>query len=287
MRCDVEAHKEITYTTTYNLFYTLNTTSNNIHTYIMRPSAIRQAGRALGGGLAKPSRPQSSRASYICASCRNTSVSTTRARPTFTSTATSRAFSSTQYRRQDSNAQDSVLPQTYYDMFPETFPSGPPPKSPFTPDLKKLRKEFIQLQGLAHPDRASADKQRQAEALSSRINEAYKTLQDPLRRARYLLAQQGIDVEDESAQISDKALLMEVMEAREAVEEVEDEEGLVEIRAENDARIAASVGVLEQCFEKGDMDAAAQEAIRLRYWSNIAESIHGWEKGVGGGLNHH
>jgi molecular chaperone HscB len=102
-----------------------------------------------------------------------------------------------------------------------------------------------------------------------------------------LLAQQGIDVEDESAQISDNALLMEVMEAREAVEEVEDEEGLVSIREENDRRIGESVKVLEACFEKGDLEAAAQEAIRLRYWSNIAESIHGWEKGVGGGLNHH
>lgn len=123
--------------------------------------------------------------------------------------------------------------------------------------------------------------------MSARINEAYKTLQDPLRRARYLLAQQGIDVEDESAQITDNALLMEVMEAREAVDEVESEEGLASIKEENDGRIDASVNVLEECFSKGDFDAAAQEAIRLRYWSNIAESIHGWEKGVGGGLNHH
>lgn len=254
----------------------------------MRSHTIRQAGRALGSGLTNASRSQSSRApSYICTSCRNTPVLTTSARPAFTPTATSRTFSTTRSRRQDSNSQDTVLPQTYYDMFPETFPSGPPPKSPFTPDLKKLRKEFIQLQALAHPDRASADKQRQAEALSARINEAYKTLQDPLRRARYLLAQRGIDVEDESAQISDNALLMEVMEAREAVEEVEDEEGLQGIREENDARIAASVDVLERCFESGDVEAAAQEAIRLRYWANIAESIHGWEKGVGGGLNHH
>jgi molecular chaperone HscB len=108
-----------------------------------------------------------------------------------------------------------------------------------------------------------------------------------LRRARYLLAQQGIDVEDESAQISDNALLMEVMEAREAVEEVEDEEGLVSIREENEGRIEESVKVLEECFGKGDLEGAAQEAIRLRYWANIAESIHGWEKGVGGGVNHH
>lgn len=253
----------------------------------MRSNTIRQAGRAIGTGLKNSTRSQSSRAPYICASCRSTSILTPTARPAFASSVTSRAFSTTPYRRQDSKAQGSVLPQTYYDMFPETFPSGPPPKSPFTPDLKKLRKEFIQLQGLAHPDRASADKQRQAEALSARINEAYKTLQDPLRRARHLLAQHGIDVEDESAQISDNALLMEVMEAREAVEEVEDEEGLVSIREENDARIAASVDVLEKCFEKSDVEAAAQEAIRLRYWSNIAESIHGWEKGVGGGMNHH
>lgn len=102
-----------------------------------------------------------------------------------------------------------------------------------------------------------------------------------------MLAQRGIDVEDESAQISDNALLMEVMEAREAVEEVEDEEGLVGIREENEARMGESVRVLESCFEKGDLEAAAQEAIRLRYWANIAESIHGWEKGVGGGINHH
>ena len=251
----------------------------------MRSSIARSAVRAVASG------PQNTRAPYICASCRTTTYFQAAARQSFTPTVTSRAFSATAFRKQDSSAQSNpqgtTLPQTYYDLFPNTFPSGPPPKAPFTPDLKQLRKEFIQLQGLAHPDRASADKQRQAEALSARINEAYKTLQDPLRRARYLLAQHGIDVEDESAQISDNALLMEVMEAREAVEEVEDEEGLVSIREENEARIGESVKVLEKCFEKGELEAAAQEAIRLRYWSNIAESIHGWEKGVGGGINHH
>jgi molecular chaperone HscB len=259
-------------------------------TNIMRSNTLRNAARTLSGGLKEASRPQSSRALYVCANCRTTSFSTATRQP-FAPAIATRAFSALPSQKQDPTTQPTTqetgLPQTYYDLFPNTFPSGPPPKAPFTPDLKQLRKEFIRLQGLAHPDRAGADKQRQAEALSARINEAYKTLQDPLRRARYLLAQQGIDVEDESAQISDNALLMEVMEAREAVEEVEDEEGLVGIREENDARIGESVKVLEACFEKGDLEAAAQEAIRLRYWSNIAESIHGWEKGVGGGLNHH
>lgn len=179
------------------------------------------------------------------------------------------------------------MPQTHYDFFPETFPHGPPPKSPFNPDLKRLRREFLQLQAKSHPDLASSDKKRQAEATSMRINEAYKALQDPLKRAQYLLSLRGIDVEDESAKLSENALLMEVMEAREAVEEVENEEELASIREENNGRIDASVGVLEEAFAAEDVERAAQEAIRLRYWMNIEESIHGWEKGKGGGVLHH
>jgi Fe-S protein assembly co-chaperone HscB len=129
-----------------------------------------------------------------------------------------------------------------------------------------LRREFLQLQAKAHPDLAAQDQKRQAEALSMRVNEAYKTLQDPLRRARYLLSLRGIDVEDDSAKLEENELLMEVMEAREAVEEVENEEQLVEIREGNNERIDASVSVLSEAFADGDMDRAAQEAVRLRYW---------------------
>lgn len=102
-----------------------------------------------------------------------------------------------------------------------------------------------------------------------------------------MLSLRGIDVEDESAKLSENELLMEVMEAREAVEEVEGEEELVELKAENNVRIDASVRILEEAFAKGDLDTAAQEAIRLRYWMNIEESIQGWEKGKGGGILHH
>lgn len=154
-------------------------------------------------------------------------------------------------------------------------------------DLKQLRKEFLQLQAKAHPDLAPQDRKRQAEALSMRINEAYKTLQDPLKRAQYLLRLQNIDVEDESAQLNDNALLMEVMEAREAVEEVEDEEDLVELKASNQTRVEESERILEETFKHGDMESAANEAVRLRYWKNIEESIQGWEKGKGGGMIHH
>lgn len=183
--------------------------------------------------------------------------------------------------------ESSQYPQNHYDFFPQTFPQGPPPKASFSPDLKQLRKEFLQLQAKAHPDLAPQHQKRRAEALSMRINEAYKTLQSPLRRAQYLLSQQGIDVEDESAKLDDPSLLMEVMEAREAVEEVEDEEQLEGIRAENNERIEASVRRLENAFRDNELENAAKEAIKLRYWANIEESISGWEKGRGGGVLHH
>lgn len=184
---------------------------------------------------------------------------------------------------------------THYSIFPQTFPRGPPPHTSFSPDLRQLRKEYLQLQAKAHPDVASAAHKSHAEAVSARINEAYKTLQDPLRRAQYLLAQKGIDVADDSAKLDAETdggggaelLLMEVMEAREAVDDVDDEEGLVKIRSENHARIDKSVRILESAFAEDDLATAAREAVKLRYWMNIDESIKGWEKGSGGGNNHH
>ena len=79
--------------------------------------------------------------------------------------------------------------------------------------------------------------------------------------------------------MEDTGLLMEVLEAREAIEDAEREEDLEGLRTENEARIEASVGVLEEAFQKDDLEAAKNEAVRLRYWVNIRESLDSWEKG--------
>ncbi|KAI7696269.1 hypothetical protein KC353_g17608 [Hortaea werneckii] len=256
----------------------------------MRRSIIQSTSSALRHDLLSAPRQA---APFICATCRRAAIQA----PTHPSRTAQRTFVTSPSRLQEASAAsqqqssqtgtNTQAPQTHYDFFPSTFPSGQPPHSPFTPDLKQLKKEYIQLQAKSHPDHAPAGHERQAEALSMRINEAYRTLSDPLKRAQYLLSLRGIDVEDESAKMSGGPLLMEVMEAREAVDEVEDEEGLGEIKAENDGRIAQSVGVLDEAFAREDMERAAEEAIRLRYWMNIEESIRGWEKGKGGGVIHH
>ncbi|KAF2225394.1 HSCB C-terminal oligomerization domain-containing protein, partial [Elsinoe ampelina] len=179
------------------------------------------------------------------------------------------------------STKESLLPQTHYEYFPLTLGAErTPPKGPFKIDLKALRREFLQLQAKAHPDLAPASKKRQAEGLSARINEAYKTLQNPLLRAQYLLSLRGIDVaEDETAKVEDPDLLMEVLETRETIEEAEKEEDLEGLKETNEGRIAESEEVLGKAFEGDDMETAKEEAVRLRYWVNIRESIDGWEKG--------
>ncbi|KIW07944.1 Fe-S protein assembly co-chaperone HscB [Verruconis gallopava] len=190
-----------------------------------------------------------------------------------------RHFSHTK-RRSDlpSNAR------THYDFFPSTLPDGPPPSGSFSVDLKQLRNEFLKLQAAAHPDRHPPERKAAAEALSSRINEAYKTLQSPLLRAQYLLSLKGDNSStDDAAKLGegadDQTLLMEVLELREQIEEAETEEEIRKIKEENDVRIADSVKVLEEAFKKDDVAEAAKEAVKLRYWVNIDETLHAWEEG--------
>jgi molecular chaperone HscB len=172
------------------------------------------------------------------------------------------------------------IPKTHYGFFPKTLSSGPPPSGPFHVDIRELRKEFLQLQAVAHPDRHPASLKTRAEATSARINEAYKTLQNPLLRAQYLLSLRGIDVaEDETAKVDDPELLMEVLDTREEIENAAEEEDLDEMKRINVERIEASEKVLDRAFKEDDIVGAKEEAVRLRYWVNIKESLDGWEKG--------
>ena len=72
---------------------------------------------------------------------------------------------------------------------------------------------------------------------------------------------------------------MEVLEARETIEEAQSEEDLAELREGNQRKIEYSVGALEEAFAKDDLERAKGEAVRLRYWVNIQDSLHAWEKG--------
>jgi molecular chaperone HscB len=87
-------------------------------------------------------------------------------------------------------------------------------------DATELESNFRELQAYVHPDRhvrASDADQRLAMQWASRVNEAFQTLREPLRRANYLLGLKGHDTGLESNTAMPVEFLMAQMELREAV----------------------------------------------------------------------
>jgi molecular chaperone HscB len=77
-----------------------------------------------------------------------------------------------------------------------------------TIDTAALEKQFYSLSRRLHPDRfASRPVAEQEEALtkSSLLNDAYRTLKDPVLRTQYLLKLEGVELEEQSKAATDAA----------------------------------------------------------------------------------
>jgi molecular chaperone HscB len=75
-------------------------------------------------------------------------------------------------------------------------------------DLAVLEKEFYALSRRLHPDVfAQAESVERAWSLeqSSMLNDAYRTLKDPIKRTQYLLRLEGVELEEQSKQATEKA----------------------------------------------------------------------------------
>jgi molecular chaperone HscB len=75
-------------------------------------------------------------------------------------------------------------------------------------DTALLEREFYELSRKLHPDLcARADKREQEWSLqqSSLLNDAYRTLKDPIKRTEYLLQLEGVQLEEQSKTATEKA----------------------------------------------------------------------------------
>ncbi len=92
-------------------------------------------------------------------------------------------------------------------------------------NLAELDQRYLALQGRVHPDKhahlGDAEK-RLAMQWATRANEAYQTLKQPLKRARYLLELVGVDPQIENNTAMPIEFLVEQMEWREATFEARD-----------------------------------------------------------------
>lgn len=145
-------------------------------------------------------------------------------------------------------------------------------------DRETLEAQYLELAKRWHPDRfVSSPSQEQAAAqrMAAQVNEAYRTLKDPVRRAEYLVKLGGIDLDssdpETGAPAPSPAFLMEMLERRDAIEEGErdPEDVLDEVESELDESLRAATKALEA----QDIKAAADYLVQHRYFQRLADEL--------------
>jgi molecular chaperone HscB len=173
-------------------------------------------------------------------------------------------------------------------------------------DAVALEREFYRLSRRLHPDvyaRASEQEQEWSLANSSLLNDAYRTLKDPIKRTEYLLKLEGIVSPDEGgAKKEDRVpadLLEEVFELNMQLDEMrmtremgEDDpqlqKDLVAAKENFDGQFKSTDAALEDLWEKWDAgidasdearkqsakDGMAALLDRRRYIRNLVNSVN-------------
>jgi molecular chaperone HscB len=107
--------------------------------------------------------------------------------------------------------------------------------SAYVLDAVSLERAYREIQARIHPDRfvnSGEAEKRASMQWTTRVNEAYRTLKDPVLRAKYLLEQAGLDVGFETNTAMAPAFLMRQMELRESLEEAKDAAALDSLAAQ-------------------------------------------------------
>jgi molecular chaperone HscB len=147
-------------------------------------------------------------------------------------------------------------------------------------DPARLENGYRQLQSRVHPDRfatATDAERRVAMQWAARANEAYRTLKDPVDRARYLLSLKGFDTGEESNTAMPPDFLMQQMEWREAVSDLSrarDTPGLGRLREELGHERAEMLRLLERAIDReSNYDAGCSLVRKLRFLEKLDEEI--------------
>ena len=147
-------------------------------------------------------------------------------------------------------------------------------------DASRLEHGYRELQSQVHPDRfaaATEAERRVAMQWAARANEAYRTLRDPLERARYILSLKGYDTEEETNTSMPADFLMQQLEWREAVagaRAAHDARALREVSARLGEERREMLHVLERALDSDSNYEAGRSLVRkLRFLERLDEEI--------------
>jgi molecular chaperone HscB len=164
-------------------------------------------------------------------------------------------------------------------------------------DAPALERSYRELSLKLHPDRfaqADAKERRLSLEQTTALNEAYKTLKDPVKRAFYLLKLQGVDLDRDDASAQKNMpldFLEEVMELREALDEAIQAKDLerarkmaTDVEGRRKSALQEAVDTL-RTLEKGvpvesSVKKASHALGRVRYFTRFLEQVDAFEEEV-------
>jgi molecular chaperone HscB len=146
----------------------------------------------------------------------------------------------------------------------------------FEIDSQLLAEQYRKLQQTVHPDRyanASERDRRMSVQQAADVNEAFHTLKSPLKRARYLLQIKGVAFDDEKETTVDPEFLLEQMELREALAEVNSSaDAFAELNAimqDIVKRIAHMLDDYNDCIKIGELQKAKAIVQKLQFLEKL------------------
>jgi molecular chaperone HscB len=141
----------------------------------------------------------------------------------------------------------------------------------FSIDTAALMQRYRELQQVVHPDRfasSSEQERRLSMQYATHINEGLRILKDPLERARYLLQLKGVQWDDEQSTISDPEFLMQQMELRESLSEVNEQAdplvAVADIITHVDGITQKYTSMLEVLLQSGNMNDLDKAKLQVR-----------------------
>lgn len=148
----------------------------------------------------------------------------------------------------------------------------------FQLDSELLLERYREIQKKVHPDHhanASDNEKLLSVQKASEVNDAYETLKKPLTRAEYMVSEHGFDVRHEQHTIRDGMFLMQQMELREELEEIESASD-VEAAFDgfyNDVKqlINEYTAKFESEFSQSSFESAADAVRKLRFIYKLKE----------------
>jgi molecular chaperone HscB len=151
-------------------------------------------------------------------------------------------------------------------------------------EMSALEQKFLQLSWKLHPDNfvnATETERELSLKRSSELNDAYRTLRDPVGRVEYLLGIEGARKEGEHKQQAPPELLEEVFELNESLDELREAKAAAGDLAALKARLESAEKNFQQ--KLGEVDAQLQAA--AHEWDTALQADSGTRKEVMAKLN--